>query len=152
MHKLVKKYELNKIVEVVCGGETGQDSIYHGLSAAARHYPADSIVLIHDGVRPLIDEGTIIENIALVKKTGSCITCVPAVETFVVSQQDGSLFIPSRADSLIARAPQSFILKDILEAHESAPDRRKARLYRLLYHDELLWSQTVHYHRAYGEY
>ena len=97
-----------------------KDSIYHGLSAAARHYPADSVVLIHDGVRPLINEETIIKNIVQVKKTGNCITCVPAIETFVVSQQDGSLFIPSRADSLIARAPQSFILKDILEAHETA--------------------------------
>lgn len=120
MHKLIKKYELGKIVEVVCGGETGQDSIYRGLSAAARHYPEDSIVLIHDGVRPLINEETIIKNIIRVKETGSCITCIPATETFVVSQQDGSLFIPSRTNSLIARAPQSFILKNILIAHESA--------------------------------
>lgn len=120
MHKLIKKYELGKIVEVVCGGETGQDSIYHGLSAAARLYSEDSIVLIHDGVRPLINEETIIKNIIRAKETGSCITCIPATETFVVSQQDGSLFIPSRANSLIARAPQSFILKDILRAHESA--------------------------------
>ena len=54
------------------------------------------------------------------KECGNCITCIPATETFVVKQEDNSLRIPSRADSLIARAPQSFILRDILYAHEKA--------------------------------
>lgn len=120
MHKLIKKFELSKVVDVVPGGKTGQDSIYQGLLSAALYYPEDSIVLIHDGVRPLINEQAIIENIAQVQKTGSCITCIPATETFVVSQPDGSFLIPSRRDSLIARAPQSFILRDILKVHEKA--------------------------------
>ena len=38
------------------GGETGQDSIYNGLKVLHDNCPEDSIVLIHDGVRPLIDE------------------------------------------------------------------------------------------------
>lgn len=120
MHKLIKKFELMKIVEVVPGGETGQDSIYNGLSCAKKHYPEDSVVLIHDGVRPLVNEQAVMANIDQVQRTGSCITCIPATETFVVSQPDGSLMIPSRADSLIARAPQSFILRDILCVHEKA--------------------------------
>ena len=37
-----------------------------------------------------------------------------------MKQADGSLEIPSRQDSLIARAPQCFKLKDILDAHENA--------------------------------
>lgn len=120
MQKLIRKFELSKIVEVVPGGNTGQDSIFNGLDAASRHFPDDSIVLIHDGVRPLINEKAILDNIAKVKEAGSCITCIPATETFVVSQSDGSFVIPSRADSLIARAPQSFVLKDILDAHNRA--------------------------------
>ena len=39
---------------------------------------------------------------------------------FIVKQADGSLEIPSRADSLIARAPQSFRLADIIGAHRTA--------------------------------
>ena len=80
----------------------------------------NDIVLIHDGVRPLITEDTITDNINKVEEFGSCITCVPATETFVVTQKDGSLEIPSRKDSLIARAPQSFYLTDIMEAHKQA--------------------------------
>ena len=120
LQKQIKKFEISKVVEVVPGGETGQESIYNGLEAASKHYDEDSIVLIHDGVRPLITEKTISDNIDVVKKYGNCITCVPATETFVVRQLDGSLEIPSRDDSLIARAPQSFVLKDIFAAHRQA--------------------------------
>lgn len=121
LEKMLKKFEINKVNAVVTGGETGQDSIYKGLVAAKGiSESADDIVLIHDGVRPLITEQTITDNINKVREEGSCITCIPATETFIVNQADGSLEIPTRADSLIARAPQSFFLKDILVAHEKA--------------------------------
>ena len=121
LEKMLKKFEINKVKKIVAGGETGQDSIYNGLTAVEEFVNGQNdIVLIHDGVRPLITEQTISDNIDTVHKEGSCITCVPATETFVVTQPDGSLEIPTRADSLIARAPQSFYLKDILTAHEQA--------------------------------
>ena len=121
LEKMLKKFEINKVVKIVPGGETGQESIYKGLVAAREVSQSnDDIVLIHDGVRPLITEQTITDNIVTVKKEGSCITCIPATETFIVTQADGGLEIPTRANSLIARAPQSFYLKDILAAHEQA--------------------------------
>lgn len=121
LEKMLKKFEINKVRRIVPGGEKGQDSIYHGLVAAKEiSSDKDDVVLIHDGVRPLITEQTITDNIEMVRKEGSCITCVPATETFIVNQPDGSLEIPTRDNSLIARAPQSFYLKDILEAHERA--------------------------------
>ena len=126
LEKMLKKFEINKVVKVVSGGASGQESIYKGLLAANDiSNSTEDIVLIHDGVRPLITEQTITDNIETVKKEGSCITCIPATETFVVIQENGGLEIPSRANSLIARAPQSFYLKDILSAHEQA--RRDGR-------------------------
>jgi len=121
LNKMLKKFEINKVKKIVAGGDTGQESIYKGLMAANEIAETqDDIVLIHDGVRPLITEQTITDNIETVKKEGSCITCIPATETFVVTQSDGNLEIPTRSNSLIARAPQSFYLKDILSAHERA--------------------------------
>lgn len=120
LKKQLKKFEINKVGNIVSGGTTGQESIYNGLVAAKEKYGENCNVLIHDGVRPLITEETITDNINCVEEKGNCITCIPATETFVVTQQDGSLEIPSRKDSLIARAPQSFRLKDILSAHEKA--------------------------------
>ena len=121
LEKMLKKFEINKVKKIVPGGETGQDSIYNGLAAAEDFSnEQDDIVLIHDGVRPLITGQTITDNIEMVQKEGSCITCIPATETFVVNHPDGSLEIPTRANSLIARAPQSFYLKEILSAHRKA--------------------------------
>ena len=120
LRKQLRKFEINKVVDIVPGGETGQDSIYNGLIAARNKYNDNDNVLIHDGVRPLITEKTITDCVQTVKEKGNCITCIPATETFVVTQKDGSLNIPSRADSLIARAPQCFKLGDILEAHKKA--------------------------------
>ena len=125
LKKQLKKFEITKVVEIVSGGETGQDSIFNGLDSAYRHFPEDSIVLIHDGVRPLITAQTITDNIEKVKEAGNCITCIPATETFVVKKQEGNLEIPSRDNSLIARAPQSFILKDIYTAHLKAREESK---------------------------
>lgn len=124
LEKMIKKFEINKVLKIVPGGDTGQDSIYAGLEAAYGFF-RDSIVLIHDGVRPLITEQTVTDNIESVRQYGSCITCIPAIETFVVSKQNGELDIPSRADSLIARAPQSFYLADILAAHRRAREEQR---------------------------
>ena len=121
LKKMIRKFEITKVVRIVPGGNSGQESIYNGLCAAEEFTKEKnekkSIVLIHDGVRPLITEETITDNIAKVKECGSCITTVPAIETVIVDNHDGTLYIPKRGDCLMARAPQSFYLKDILEAH-----------------------------------
>ena len=76
LEKMLKKFEINKVKKIVQGGETGQDSIYKGLVAAKEFSKSpQDIVLIHDGVRPLITEQTITDNIETVRKEGSCITC-----------------------------------------------------------------------------
>ena len=129
LRKMLRKFEVTKVVDVIPGGETGQESIYLGLCAAERYVKEksvnDAIVMIHDGVRPLVTEETVTANIQKVKECGSCITCVRATETFIVTQENGSLIIPERADSLIARAPQSFLLSDILKAHRMAISERR---------------------------
>ena len=129
LEKMLKKFEINKVVRIIPGGNSGQDSIFMGLCAAeeyARELGEDNpIVLIHDGVRPLITEETITDNIAKVKECGSCITTVSAIETVIVNCQDGSLEIPKRSDCMMARAPQSFYLKDIIGAHRRSREEGK---------------------------
>ena len=120
---LLYKYRINKVSAVVPGGETGQLSIYNGLVAAKEIAGEQkAVVLIHDGVRPLIDEQLIINNIRNVQEHGSAITTAVVKETIlVVNPKDSSIdYVPSRDNSRIAKAPQSFWLNDILEAHEKA--------------------------------
>lgn len=119
---LLSKYGLTKVASVVPGGDTGQDSIYHGLRAAEVLAAGEkSIVLIHDGVRPLINEQVITDSICSVKENGSAITCVKAKETLLVEDVSAKVTaIPDRSLLRLARAPQSFWLDDILAAHRDA--------------------------------
>ena len=120
LEKIVEKYNFKKIKKIVPGGITGLLSIYNGLRAAKEFAGSTkSIVLIHDGVRPLITPITIHDNIESVKTNGSAITCVKAKETvLLINSDNGVIDVPNRESSRLARAPQSFWLDDILCAHE----------------------------------
>lgn len=121
---LTEKYRLDKVAKIVPGGETGQDSIYAGLEAASGLSDGEEqIVLIHDGVRPLIDEQVITDCIRSVKEKGSAITVAPAIETIIRVDENRQVSETiERADCLMARAPQCFYLSDIMKAHGKAQE------------------------------
>lgn len=123
--EMVNRFHLMKVKAVIAGGEIALQSQRIGLRKAAELFGRDSIVLIHDGVRPLIDGETISKNIASVKKHGTAITTTPAIETIAVKKDNGEVGqIIERSKVEMARAPQSFYLKDILEAHQKAESDR----------------------------
>ncbi|HOI99891.1 MAG TPA: IspD/TarI family cytidylyltransferase [Rectinema sp.] len=119
---LLDKFRIKKVAKVVPGGATSQQSIFNGLLAAKEIAGTEkSIVLIHDGVRPLINEQVITQNIASVTLHGSAITTSIVKETIlIVNQNDEILSVPERKYSRVAKAPQSFWLDDILDAHYRA--------------------------------
>lgn len=120
LNKLLSKYQMDKVKTVVSGGKTGQESIYKGLCAIKEFAPADSVVLVHDGVRPFVNEGLISDCIASVRAHGSAITVVPAIET-IVQQENGKITsITDRSKSFHAKAPQCFLLGELLSAHNKA--------------------------------
>lgn len=121
LRESIKRFGVGKVVSIVPGGDTGQDSIYHAL-CAAREFSGgeEAIVLVHDAVRPLIDAKTIKENIVIAERHGNCITCAHVTETPVVKKSDGTMNFPNRHDVIVARAPQSFRLSELLSGHERA--------------------------------
>ncbi|MER0122277.1 IspD/TarI family cytidylyltransferase [Streptococcus sp. ZJ93] len=119
MEEMKYRYRLDKVSRIVPGGRTGQLSIYNGLVAAEETYGKEgNVVLIHDGVRPLINEKTISDNISSVKEFGTAITCTTAKETVILINDENEVSeVPSREHSRFAKAPQSFWLADILAIH-----------------------------------
>ena len=117
--ELVAEYGLTRTKKVIAGGDSAQDTIYRLLKEASAENPEDSIVLLHDGVRPFIMMDLITRSIEAVKQYGSAVTCIPSYETVIVSS-DGEQVgdVPFRKETYTAQAPQSFFLKDILDAHE----------------------------------
>ena len=119
MQELVKYYYITKTVGIVNGGKTGQESIYNALKLAQKENPQDSIVLIHDGVRPNITEEVITKNIECTKKNGNAITCTSCFETILISDNGiNPEHVPYRKDTYAAQAPQTFHLGEVIEAHE----------------------------------
>lgn len=121
MEELIGEFNINKVKWIVAGGETGQLSIFNGLDAVFRDKSVDkdTVVLIHDGVRPIIDEHLILENIVTTRTHGNAITVVGATETVFSSKDKKNIdSLLNREDLFYARAPQSFFLKDIYACHK----------------------------------
>ena len=117
LKKLIKKYDIDKVVKVFPGGATGQDSIFIGLDEVKKNND-DAVVLIHDGVRPLVSQETINSVIASVEKNGTGITVTEAYETPIMSENGKTVSsMPPRKKMYTAQAPQGFMLNDIYEKH-----------------------------------
>lgn len=119
VENLIKIYNLDKVNSVIEGGNTAQDSIYNALLKARNENPGNSIVLLHDGVRPFVSTDVITSNIEGVKANGNAITSYPAFETIMISE-DGKCInnVTVRKESFIGQAPQSFYLDEIINAHK----------------------------------
>lgn len=118
--RLLHRYEITKVRWIVDGGQTGHESRHLALQAVAADCPADSVVLIHDGVRPLISEELISANIKAVLSHGSAITCTRFTETAVSSTDHRIDEVIPRDHLFIAQAPQSFRLGEILDLYDRA--------------------------------
>ena len=121
LEQMVQKYNITKIPlgGIIPGGTSGQDTIYKVLKRAREDNDGDTICLIHDGVRPLINDDVINNNIKSVEEYGSAVTVTKAFETPILSL-DGEEVSEVLQRSLVytAQAPQSFRLDNILAAHE----------------------------------
>lgn len=121
LENLLVEYKVPKVSKIVEGGSTSQLSIYNILLEAEKVSEENDIVLIHDGVRLFVDEETISKNISEMEKYNSCITSVDVQETIFASLDD--LYVKNileRSKIRMARAPQTFFLKDILAVHKKA--------------------------------
>lgn len=120
--ELIDREGIRKTVSIIPGGMTALDSQYNGLKEIKRLHPKENVaVLIHDGVRPLIDYATIKRNIDSVWEHGNAVTVTKAIETVIQIDEKGSVKeILDRNFCRMAKAPQSFRLDDIIKAHEKA--------------------------------
>lgn len=118
MTELVDRHKLSKVAGIINGGETAQHSIYNALTLAQQENPKNSIVLIHDGVRPIVDSDVITRNIENTEKFGNSITCTPCYETILISNDGTSPDeVPYRKNTYAAQAPQCFYINEIIQAH-----------------------------------
>ena len=109
-----------KVVEIVAGGRERQNSVMNGLNAMRRNVADDDVVLIHDGVRPLITPQLLRESIEVARNNDGALVAVPAKDT-IKTVRDGIIIdTPPREMLWQAQTPQSFRFAMIYEAHRAA--------------------------------
>ncbi|MEA3465132.1 MAG: 2-C-methyl-D-erythritol 4-phosphate cytidylyltransferase [Thermodesulfobacteriota bacterium] len=114
---LVSQYALSKVVKVVCGGTTRQESSSVGIQSCSE---AD-YVLIHDGVRPFLSHAVITELVDAVQQYHAVDTVIPSADTLVEVDDQGFIAnIPDRYRFRRGQTPQAFLRELILRAHQQA--------------------------------
>ncbi len=115
--KLVNKYRINKVKNIVIGGKERQDSVYSALKILSAN--KNDLICVHDAVRPLIKSKEIDELIEFAKKKKSVIAAKKAVDTI----KTGGRFVESTLDRnriWIVQTPQIFSYKILIDAFQKA--------------------------------
>ncbi len=105
-------------IRLVFGGARRQDSVYNGLKEVD---PSCNTVVIHDGVRPFVQNDQLAACINGAVEFGACILGVPAFDT--VKQVDASSRVVKtlqRDNIRLVQTPQAFHYDLIKKAHERA--------------------------------
>lgn len=102
---LIEQYNITKVKRIVPGGQERQDSVYNGIKILDNN---TSIVLVHDGARPLIEADLIRRALAELKDCDGVVAGVPVKDT-IKEVHGSSLIAYSKGDS-----PESTALPVIL--------------------------------------
>ena len=115
LQTVVTPFRFKKIRDIAPGGSDRQISVRLGLERLAQ----TELVVIHDGVRPLVSADTITKSIEAARTYGAAVACSAVRET--VKKRTGSYLttIP-RTDLLLAHTPQTFRTSLIIDAHRKA--------------------------------
>lgn len=121
-----KQFGIAKLENIVSGGKNGQDSIRNGImDIYSRYNSDDDIVLIHDAIRPMLLQEIITDNIRVCRKYGNAITVVPCTAAMLKTYDSISTEEQVARDNLkITQTPQAFFIKDIVETHKEALEKK----------------------------
>lgn len=115
---VVEKYGITKVRQIIAGGAERQNSVLNGLRAVAMS--AAGIVVIHDGVRPLVPLSVVQRSVELAAEHDGALVAVPAKDTIKVVKGAFVISTPPRDSLWLAQTPQTFRYGIIRHAHEVA--------------------------------
>lgn len=122
LQSYANQYMITKLKWIFEGGKTNQESIYNGIKGLKEVGCKDNdIILVHDGVRPLVSNKIISENIATCQKYGAAVTGLPCKEA-IMELVDGKVTkIDTPREKLIrTQPPHTYPLKTLIKLHEEA--------------------------------
>ncbi|MCR5761741.1 MAG: 2-C-methyl-D-erythritol 4-phosphate cytidylyltransferase [Sphaerochaetaceae bacterium] len=118
-----KQYNISKLKWVVDGGQSIQETIYNGLRALENELEENDTVIIHDGIRPLVEDSVLTDVIKVAEEKGNAVSSMPNNEqVFVVRDSDSNTsnrFIPRETIRRVT-TPQAYNFHEVLHAYEYA--------------------------------
>lgn len=124
-HEILKAYakqnQITKLNWVINGGNTGQESIRNGVYALQEICKGEDIVIIHDGIRPLVDEYVLSDVIVKCRLYGNAVTSLPYNEQIFVKKDDTKTeeYIPRETLRRVS-TPQAYQYEKLLWAYQKA--------------------------------
>ena len=116
-----KQFNISKLKWVVSGGSTGQESIRNGVYNLEGKCADDDIVIIHDGIRPLVDETVLTDVILKAQQYGNAVTSLPYNEQiFVVDDEISTVKYIPRETLRRVSTPQAYKFGKLLWAYKKA--------------------------------
>ncbi|MGB9613920.1 MAG: IspD/TarI family cytidylyltransferase [Fervidobacterium sp.] len=114
-------------IHIIPGGNAREYSIWNAVLFLNNIAKDDDIVLIHDGVRPLVSKELVVENIEKCEKFGAAVTAMNSIDTISLSEDGLKIqeIIP-RSKVYLHQTPQTFkygIIKDAMERAKDALDK-----------------------------
>lgn len=122
LQSYANQFNVTKLKWIFPGGDTGMESIHNGIYGLKEAgCDNEDLVLIHDAVRPLLNQDIISSNIAICKAYGYAITGIKCREAILESEDGFTTNTSIPRDKLIrTQTPQTFRLGNIIQVHEEA--------------------------------
>ncbi len=120
-----KQFEITKLQWIVSGGATGQESIRNGVFNLEGKCDPDDIVIIHDGIRPMIEKSVLSDVIVKCKKYGNAVTSMPYNEQMFIKDDDISTvqYIPRETLRRVS-TPQAYKFSKLDWAYHEAFEKK----------------------------
>lgn len=120
-----KQFNIDKLKWIVSGGKTGQESIRNGVYNLEDKCNDDDIIIIHDGIRPLVEESVLSDVIVTCEKYGNAVTSLPYNEQIFVIDDEISTtkYIPRETLRRVS-TPQAYHFKNLDSAYHEAFNKK----------------------------
>lgn len=119
-----KQFNIDKLKWIISGGNTAQESIRNGVFHLVGKCAENDIVVIHDGIRPLVDDSVLSDVIIKCEQYGNAVTALPYNEQIFVADDEYSTikYIPREALRRVA-TPQAYKFGMLDKAYHEAYEK-----------------------------
>ncbi len=145
-----KQFGIDKLKWVVTGGRSGQESIRNGVFHLEGKAAADDIIIVHDGIRPLVDETVLTDVILKAQQYGNAVTSMPYNEQIFVADDEISTvsFIPRETIRRVS-TPQAYRF-DLLDSKYHEAFEKEIGIYGSSYANTMMVELGVRLYFAAG--